>query len=433
MKEQDIIKKTIKDNINEKDFTIAKLLNDNYKEFAIKNTNSLRKRVGEVRREFGLYSNKDIKTKTVKIKDSDIEINKDEWLKKESEIRNIKEKIGEKEKIIKLLNSELDNKIKYVDALLENIPKLPIVKDIPKYTFDKKKIDEDVVLMLSDIHAGEVVDVYEMEGMGEYNFDIFAKRLYFLCEKLVEVVENQRNISNIKKLWIDGLGDIVQGEIHQRETNEHSIIPVVLNTSLVISQSIAMLSRHFSEIEFTGLVGNHGRLEKKPPSKRIYNNWDYLVYQQIALFLKDYKNIKFNIPQSPSCIVNRMGYKFLLTHGDSIKGGFAGIPVYGLIRNFSNQQDIRRTRGGFDYMELGHFHEDIKAKDGKLIVNGSMVGNSQYGLHKLHVVSTPMQKVFGINKKYGISWERNMKLTDAEHHNFKYSFNNNTVYKDLLE
>jgi len=193
-----------------------------------------------------------------------------------------------------------------------------------------------------------------------------------------------------------------------------------------------MLSRHFNEIEVTGLVGNHGRLDKMPPSKRIYNNWDYMTYQITSVMLKDYKNIKFNIPKSSSCIVNRMNHKFLLMHGDSIKGGFAGIPVYGMARAFSKQQEIRRNKGGFDYMELGHFHQDLKINDGKLIVNGSMVGNNEFALNKLHTVADSMQKIFCVNEKYGISWERSMKLSSANTNKFVYSFDDNVVYGNIL-
>lgn len=393
---------------------------------------SIRKRVGEARASKNLQ--REIKDDKIIIDGTDIVITKADWLTKESQLRIFRDKKVETDKIVKVLSKELDDTNKFIDTLMESIPSLPVISAISNFKVDKSKKDEECVLMLSDIHAGEVVNIDELEGYGEYNFDIFVNRLYYLCEKIVEVTENQRNVSNIRKLWIDMLGDMVHGELHQKETNEYAMIPTILNVGLVMAQAIAMLSKYFVEIEITGVVGNHGRREPKPPSKNIYDNWDYMVYQIIALHLKNYKHVKFNIPISPSCIVERMGYKYLLTHGDSIKGGFAGIPVYGLIRAYANEQEVRRINGGFDYFELGHYHEDVKVKNGKMIVNASMVGNSGFNIHKLHVSADPMQKFFGINKVDGISWERNMQLKHAPKQELlKYSFSGNPVYSDFMQ
>jgi hypothetical protein len=434
MTKEEILLQALKDNVEALDSEIAKLVKQNYEEFKNTKLDTIRRKINSLRKDYDLERpSEEIEVKAiVKVKDTDLEIEKDEWLKVSHENRQLKEKLTEKEKMYKALANEYDSQLKYTDKLYEEIPKIPVLKALPKIKFDKKKQDEQVVMMLSDLHAGEVIDPFEMEGMGEYNFDIFCKRLFFLCEKTIEVTENQRDISNIDKLWVDVLGDVVHGMLHQAELNEFSMVPLTLNVALVLSQAIAMMVPHFNEIEVTGVVGNHGRFEKKPPSKRIYNNWDYVVYQQLALMLKDYKNIKFNIPQSPSCIVNRMGKSFLLMHGDAIRGGFAGIPVYGMYRAFNNQQDIRRTRGGFDYMEMGHFHQELMLKDGRMLVNGSMVGNSQYNLHKLHAVAEASQKIFGINSKYGVSWERHMKLEHATEHNFVYQFDDNPVYANII-
>jgi len=380
------------------------------------------KRVSDVKNGISIINEKEIEN-SIKVIDSDLEITKKDWIKRELNEKQLKDKLNEKEKINKVLKQEIENQEKIIDGLNCSIPNLPNIEKVQNFQYDKKKIDEDVVMVISDVHAGEVVNPYEMEHMGEYNFEIMCNRVYFLCEKTIEIVENQKNISNIRKLYIDFLGDIVHGEIHQKEFNEFPIIPVVLNTSYVLSQAIAMMSKHFEEIEITCVVGNHGRLENKPPSKGIYNNWDYLIYKQIEQILSNYKNIKFNIPLSPAIVVDRMDRKFLLTHGDSIRGGFAGIPVYGMIRNFANQQELRRSRGGFDYMEIGHYHQDLKLKDGKLIVNGSLVGNSEFNLNRLNTTSEASQKIYGINKKYGVSWERNIKVEHANQHKFKYSFN----------
>lgn len=440
---KNLIIKVISNYPNMSNKAVSRYIINNYSDYQYISLETLRKQVAKIRKydiecdmntdELMLKNNDDVTTNVAKIKDTDIEIDKNDWLKSGQNIRKFKNIVKQQENVIKTLTNEYDDQYRLIEELRNKIPILPIIKEIPKIRFDKNKVDEDVVMMLSDIHAGEVVDKYEMEGYGEYNFDIMCQRLYFLCEKTIEIVENQRNISNIKKLWIDCLGDFVHGELHQAEYNESTIVLIVLNLSTVIAQFIAMLSRHFPEIEVTCVVGNHGRFERKPPTKGIYNNWDYLVYQNAALVLKNYKNVKFNISKSPNCIINRADKSFLLTHGDSVRGGFAGIPVYGMYRVFSNEQDIRSHDGGIDYLEMGHFHQSLNLKDGRLIVNGSVVGNSQYNLHKLHTVSDPSQKIFGINKKYGISWERNMKLNNVpKNHKFIYKFEDSVVYAELF-
>ena len=128
--------------------------------------------------------------------------------------------------------------------------------------------------------------------------------------------------------------------------------------------------------------------------------------------------IEFNIPLSPELVIEKEGWAFLLTHGDTVKS-WMGIPHYGIERQDAKQQKMRRSRGGYDYWELGHFHTPGTLE--RRLMNGSVCGTDLYAKSILHVTGPPSQKTFGLHRNRGITWVRDIVLTDASEHKFIYT------------
>ena len=220
---------------------------------------------------------------------------------------------------------------------------------------DQSGGEHRVVALLSDVHVGEVVSAEETNNLSEYNYGIFVERMKIWTKKVVELVELRRTRLHVPNLSVFMLGDMVSGDIHEelKVTNEGSVLDTVVFATKHIAAALLELSRHFEEIEVSGVVGNHGRMSKKPYFKGKQRvSWDYLIYQMLALHLKDQKNIKWHIPASFWTIRNVLGMRFLLFHGDGIQST-QGLPYYGIERAYLRLRDLIGSDVPFDRAVMG--------------------------------------------------------------------------------
>ena len=65
-----------------------------------------------------------------------------------------------------------------------------------------------------------------------------------------------------------------------------------------------------------------------------------------------------------------------------------------------------------DYLLFGHFHSAaaLPTNSGQILVNGGFLGGDMYSLRDLRKCSIPTQKMFGIHKNKGITWNYDIHL-----------------------
>jgi hypothetical protein len=210
---------------------------------------------------------------------------------------------------------------------------------------------------------------------------------------------------------------MVSGLIHDELLAGTAIVDQVIETAYILAEMIAKWSKRFPKIEISGVVGNHGRLKKQVTHKKRYDNFDYLMYHMIKSQCAGLDNVDFIIPKSPFLIKRIYKFNFLLTHGNSKVPSYAGIPWYGIRRMDGNiTQTWFAEKGEFlHYTVIGHFHSNNtldKAGMGKIIVNGSMIGTSDFALNSLFVSGEPKQTLFSVHKEYGVTCKFDILLTD---------------------
>jgi len=312
------------------------------------------------------------------------------------------------------------NKLRYI------VPKIQLVDFCKKQEIPKPKTNRGVseaCLLLSDSHIGETVIYEQMEGYNEYDFNIFCSRLYLLIRETIHTTLLMSSMSKLDTLNVFMLGDMVSGEIHEElmKTNELMSLQSCAMGALVFAQAIIKLLTVYKKIKIFCVVGNHGRTTKKKESKFGHiNNYDWILYQLLRSYLLNYEKknlVDFIIPDSLEAIACILNYRILYGHGDAIRM-FYRTPFYGIENDSAKQQRMRRLNHGFDFRVMGHFHEQSNLKN-EVLMNGSMIGPNEYGKNKLHEVAPPVQKFFEINEKYGIGWEFNFNLTNADEHDFK--------------
>jgi len=311
------------------------------------------------------------------------------------------------------------DKAKTLEAVLvrkvtDAIGMLPIIKTVPKPPMIKGKLDGEAILLLSDSHFGEVVDMEEMCGINEYNMTVAAKRIQYLVDNVFENLDPFK----VKKLHIFMLGDMASGNIHDelRETNNPNIVDCTFMGSSLLAQATCELASKY-EISITGVPGNHGRMTKKKSYKQAYVNWDYVMYRALEKDLRGQENVTTSFNHSIFRIVDVQGQRFLILHGDNIRG-WAGIPWYGIERATKKLVEILQTQREkpFDHICLGHFHSGglINRTQGKVFVNPSIIGGNEYSLGALFSVSEPQQTLMLVNKDKGIQYEMPLSLKKAD-------------------
>jgi predicted phosphodiesterase len=229
---------------------------------------------------------------------------------------------------------------------------------------------------------------------------------------------------------------------------EQDILTQVFLCMDKFAQQLAVWSNCFNEVKFYGVYGNHGRASLRGVEKD-FVNWDYVMYKFLEAKAQNYKNVEFHVGKSWMQIAQVQNTKFLLVHGDDIKGTM-GIPFYGiqraegryrsLLEQFKTKneaytickpyiekvnknpesidaafeliQAVMIYTKSFDNLVLGHIHNAASwhtNAGGKVIVNGAFYGGDVHSIKQLQSANPPVQKFFGVNSK-GLTWQYDLEL-----------------------
>lgn len=256
------------------------------------------------------------------------------------------------------------------------------------------------VLVLSDLHLGEVIKKNETEGFGRFNYRIAERRLYGIVTNFLQWVEINRSFYRIQECALFCLGDYVSGDIHDelKATNEFPLPVQTAKAGLLLGEVFRIIAAHFDKVTAYEVgADNHGRLQRKPQSKqKTSNNMSYLVHTIANEKVSDCQNLTPVTAEGMKLLARVNDKKFLLEHGDKIKG-WAGFPYYGMGRMKGKEAQRRmNTNKGFDYWVMGHFHVPAKI-DGNIYINGSLSGTSEFD-HSEGRHAKPSQVAFFVGK-----------------------------------
>ena len=275
-----------------------------------------------------------------------------------------------------------------------------------------------MVTPLSDTHVGERVYKEQMRNLNEYNFDIFNKRMYGWANQILKHATYRRQIAPVDELIIPMLGDMISGDIHEElaRSNMANCMEQMIRGASIIGQALMYLAPHFTKITVPCVVGNHGRMTRKPPMKDKYMDWDYMLYQWIAAFCKNQDNLEFHIPRSFLTTFKIHDKVVLIMHGDSISGAGSSGSITGAIAKLRSvfqyrkalQREIQDAMDDdseieFDSVMIGHFPriDEIDIGTGELHICGTMKGPDEFALQRLHAATKPKQLVTYWHPRYG--------------------------------
>lgn len=277
---------------------------------------------------------------------------------------------------------------------------------IPRYEPKKGLGEEDWVQLVSDVQAGQTVDVRETGGLGRFDTRVLLQELETLQQTIPRIVQYHTN--RPRRLWFFLVGDMIEGstifegQLRSIDMNTvRQVMWVVENFARLIASAAAV----FQEVVVVGVPGNHGRIGRKGTNSPM-DNLDYLAYEFIQERLRAIPNVRCNFSQSWHQLVEVQRNRFLLVHGEDVPA-WMNIPFYGALRSEARQQKLFFPQN-FHYLVAAHHHQISFFSN--ILMNGCWPGGSEFSLKRLQVGGQPQQWLFGVHPKWGITWLRPLKL-----------------------
>lgn len=262
------------------------------------------------------------------------------------------------------------------------------------------------VLMLSDLHLDEVVDLHEMDGINEYNREIATQRLDRVVNGAVDLLKNYISGVHYDGVVVPLLGDIITGEIHEEltKTNEAPVPATIVHWVPLLASALRHISDEFGPVFVPCVAGNHDRTTfKTPTKKRMESSYSWLIYSWLADTLRDRPEITFGISTSPEQLINVYDTRFLLAHGDAFRsqGGVGGLYPALLKWLYRRHGLYSQTKNDFDFALIGHWHSLLWGTD--FIINGSLKGYDEFARHYGFHFERPQQALFLVTPERGIT------------------------------
>jgi len=264
-----------------------------------------------------------------------------------------------------------------------------------------------LMVMLSDTHFDEVVIPEEVEGLNAYNRDIATQRLHRWGTNVVKVSRHY-----LSGVTYDGCvlilgGDIFSGDIHEElaQTNEDTMLGSLLYWSEQIAAAIDLLADEFGKVHVPSIVGNHGRMSRKPRAKlRVKTNFDWLLSKMVERHFSKDKRVTFDIPEGTDALIKVYDTNHLVTHGDQVSGGGGIGGIYpGIMRLRARKAQRYLTTGqNFSTLWMGHWHQYLPSSH--LIINGSLKGYDEYAFINNFSFEPPQQALAVVTPSHGITF-----------------------------
>ncbi|MEI6529697.1 MAG: metallophosphoesterase [Candidatus Falkowbacteria bacterium] len=310
-------------------------------------------------------------------------------VKKEQESNNAKK--------VKILAQELLRAEKERDAVL-GVSKFETYSIVGSVSSGKKS-EATTISLFSDLHGDERVKKSQVNGVNEYNKEIAKKStedFFIVVAQLIKVHQREYDIKNhILAL----LGDFISGSIHDDLKESQDIQPTeaIWMVGGWILSGIKYLRKECPEVNLVipCSMGNHSRITEKQRIQTEYgNSLELLLYNRLAEYFENDKNVTFLIGDSYLTYVNVYGKELAFHHGHSVRyaGGVGGITIP-MNKAVAQWDKMRKA----DYYFSGHLHSFCVGSN--FIVNGSVIGYNPYAISIKAGFERPTQTFCLINRE----------------------------------
>ena len=329
----------------------------------------------------------------------------DEFLvRSDTSFLKMKDRHKESDRRYKQVLSELEEKQKTIDHLLE------LNKSSNNPTFKKIKAKKNsrvgnatAVIVASDWHVEENVDPSTVNGKNEYNLKIAEKRAGTFFRKALWLTELVRGGIQINDMVFAILGDMITGYIHEELLEDNNLSPT--EASLFVQDLLCsgidylLKEGNFKNLIIPCCVGNHGRTtQKKRVSSSYKNSYEWLMYKNMEKIYRKNKRVHFIVENGYHTYITLYDrFKIRFHHGDALRyaGGVGGIAIP------ANKAVAQWNKTEKAYLDVfGHFHTQMM-DCGPFISNGSLIGWNAFAVSIKASYDEPKQSFFVIDQEKG--------------------------------
>jgi len=258
--------------------------------------------------------------------------------------------------------------------------------------------DNDLIVMLSDLHIGAEYD----NIFGKYNSNIAKERLQRYLNEIFDIAKTH----NAENCYVVALGDLINGNIRLtvQLANRENLIEQVKVTSELISNFCYELTKHFNNVYYTDVSGNHSRVvtnkEDAVHDERLDDLISWIVINSLG-HIDNFHSLnhrKFDIGIAD---IEVRGKFYLGVHGDCDTTSKNGVMSLCFMVGFFPECVLR-----------GHYHSPSleEYNNIKVIQGGSLNGSGgSYEIEK-RIVGKPSQTTLVCNSN-GIKCIYNIDLT----------------------
>lgn len=325
--------------------------------------------------------------------------------------------------IKKTLNIEKDkdNSMDFVidnQEMITKILKQNIFKNqtVPIFS-DKARHSEKAVLVLGDIHCGMVNRIFDRHTekmITTYNTKIRHEEMKYLANSIFKIKKLLYHSFNLNHLIILNVGDNITNDrifggqlFHIDKCVGLQVLEMVADLSSFIKE----MKKFFNKVTMVCMVGNHGRSQSEGKfDEPIENNYEYIMYKIIQKTFENDKAVEIIVPNTHFYIYRIYGHKYLLTHGDILRG-FTRNTIERSIKDY-----IIAHESDFDVFIMGHYHRIDKmtlSEHNTALVNGCWISKDKFGFKVARQYSKPQQWLFGVSKKRAITWDFVIDLIES--------------------
>ena len=260
----------------------------------------------------------------------------------------------------------------YYEQIGSLVNTLPLPEFVLWDSNEEDNEEETYILALSDLHAGATF----VSMHNEYSLEIMKERFEFLLYKMEQFIKQHK----VKKIYVVGLGDFIQGCIHLNDLriNDTSVVKATVQVSKIVAQFLNNLSK-FVEISYYHVItSNHGQMRYlgTKASEFMDEDMEYIIGHYIKDLLADNNRIEVIVPEEHCdyIILPILGWDIVCMHGHQIKR------IDNILSNLSDKLDTN-----IDYLLLGHFHNmkiisgmEKCTYDTEVLIAPSFVGSDPY-------------------------------------------------------
>lgn len=282
------------------------------------------------------------------------------------------------------IEARVEDKLDYFEKIIANQGKIDYKPLKPaERELIKTKSNNDLIVMLSDLHIGQTF----ASAWGEYNLEVAKDRMNQYLNKIIEIKDRH----NSENCFVTLQGDMISNSIHKTIaiTNRENVIEQVISASEIITAFLAELSKIFNNVTVASVVGNHSRIDKKEDALKD-ERLDTLIEWYAKSKLENFENIEFIEPYDNTfnCFVVRNKHYFIV-HGDYDKFDMAGVAKLSMMAGY------------FPYCILfghRHFPATTEINGIKLVQSGSFPGAGDDHTIELRLSGKPSQTVLVCNE-----------------------------------